>query len=82
MPRYETFPVEATLTVEVEGHRLTFAAIGKAKGCRGYDKYEPSLEASVQYASRSVMQQVAAKAEAFIARAYPVETESPGGEHG
>jgi hypothetical protein len=84
MPMIENTPVTVTLTVEVDGHRLTFEAHGKARGPRYHgtdpDPYaaESTLEDSVRRAVSDAHIDVTARAQESIRRLYPVHTDQLG----
>ena len=80
MPIHESQPVKVTLTVEVDGHVLTFAETGKATGGRyhgaaptadGYST-DHTLESSIQSTVDECATNAGYRARLFLARAYPM----------
>ncbi|WP_041760120.1 hypothetical protein [Pseudonocardia dioxanivorans] len=73
-----------TLTVEVDGHRMTFEAHGKAMGPRYHgtdpDPYavDSTLEDSVRRTVSHAHIDVTARAQESIRRLYPVHTDRLG----
>jgi len=79
MPALEHLTVKVTLTVEVDGHTLTFAETEGAKGprCHGFDpphSYSTSdtLEGDIRGTVDDCADQVARRAGVFLRAAYPV----------
>lgn len=85
MPMYESQPVKVTLTIEVDGHVLTFTETPAAKGARyhgadprdtGYSTSE-TLESSIRLAVTAGSHDLRKRAIETVARLYPV-TEANG----
>lgn len=81
MPLHEHMPIKVTLTVQVDGHYLTFEETSKAAGAR-YHALDPRksggytsddcLESKIRDATHECMVRVGAKATEFLTRAYPL----------
>jgi hypothetical protein len=78
MPMLEHQSIKVTLTVEVDGHTLTFTETGKAIGARyhgadprvaGYSSGD-SLESKIRTTVEECVTEVGDKAEMFLSRAY------------
>ena len=79
MPTLEFLPVKVTLTVEVDGHTLTFENMGKVNGARYYGAdprkhgYSTSdtLEGGIRTAVDTCAAEVVKRSEVFLRAAYP-----------
>ncbi len=86
MPTLEHLPVKVTLTVEVDGHTLTFEKTGEARGARYYGadprkhRYASSetLESVIRGAVDTLTAGVAKRSAAFLHNAYPVCSDDHG----
>jgi len=80
MPTLEHLPVTVNLTVEVDGHTLSFEERGKVMGARyhGADPRETgyassdTLESSIRGTVDTCVAGAIKRAEAFLRNAYPV----------
>ncbi len=87
MAFYENLPVKVTLTVEIDGHTLTFDGSGDARGARyhGTDPREngyvasDTLESSIRAAVVAGSARAADAASELVARMYPVVDSEPVG---
>ena len=79
MPLLEHLPVKVTLTVEVDGHTLTFEETGEVDGGR-YNGADPrqrgywisdTLELGIRDTVHTLTARVAKRSEAFLRNAYP-----------
>jgi hypothetical protein len=80
VPMYENLPVKVTLTVEVDGHVLTFDGSGEVRGARyhgadprenGYATSE-TLESGIRGAVDTGAARAVKAANEMVARMYPV----------
>ena len=80
MPLHEYRPVKITLTVEVDGHTLTFEEMGKVAGAR-YNGVDPreygystsdTLESGIRGTVDTCIAAASKRSEAFLRNAYPV----------
>ena len=86
MPLLENLPVRVTLTVNLDGHTLTFEETGKVAGARyhGADPREhgystsDTLESGIRGTVDTCAARAIKRAEAFLCNAYPV----CGNDHG
>lgn len=80
MPMHESLPVKVTLTVEVDGHVLTFDQTGKATGARYHGEAPPqhyadaTIEGNVRAAVDTCAVTALRQANELIRRMYPVTT--------
>ena len=87
MPTLEHLPVKVTLTVEVDGHTLTFEEIGKVMGARYYgaDPREhgyylsEALESGIQGTVDTLIVRAAKRSAVFLRNAYPVHDDNQDG---
>jgi len=88
MPMFESHPIKVTLTVEVDGHTLTFTETGKAIGAR-YHGADPriagyllvdSLESKIRTTVEECVTEVSDKAEMFLSRAYLTHEDATAGQ--
>lgn len=77
MPMHEIRAVKVTLVVAVDGHHLTFEAMGKAMGARYHGQLPPQafadsvLERNVRDAAHESIMSVHDRAAELLARMYP-----------
>jgi len=77
MPALEALPVTVQITVQVDGHTLTFEETGKATGARYHGTEPPRnfsnsvLELNVQGTVDTCIARATKHALAFVANAYP-----------
>jgi hypothetical protein len=76
MPLFEHLPITVTVTVEVDGHKLTFAKDGKAIGSRYHGRSSPydgeTLEDNIREVVGALLVCAANTTNRFLSNAYPV----------
>lgn len=84
MPLHESLTAKVTLTIEIDGHRLTFEEdIRRIAGARyrgadprqtGYSTSD-TLESEIRRLIHNATQLAAARSAEFLQRAYPIHTD-------
>lgn len=83
MPTMETKPITVTLTIEVDGHTLTFSAVGEAKGAFYHGekpayRWNEVMEEQIRGVADTLIARAAKDATRFLTNAYPVHTRGSG----